>query len=515
MDGIEANKLDKSEASSTYAPVGIAVTGVEATDTAAIQAAHDALPARGGLIQLRAGVYAITAGGLAFTKQVTLVGAGGTLSGDGGTTPPRALTTLTYAYATGTPITLSAPGSILKDFALVNNAGATPTAGSGIDATASGNSGSQFRMVGVTVLGFWNNVAISGVYYMIDSCHFYDAVNWGVFAATSSAAYYDHGDQGIINCVFVGLTTTRSGAAAVRWESGGGLRFTGNKINGLTQPGNASVGSWVVGLDACVADGVSTSVLVVTGNSIEACSGQCVLVHQKGTTGTFSKVVVVGNELAISGTALWLDCTTAGQVSDVLFSNNVITDALMVWARRVKGLVIGANRLIRWTSNAIRIDVGCSDYQIEMPHTTGAGILLSDASVDDNTHNVAARINHHYVREIPTTTSPTVFTPLYKFSLVAYQSAIINVRLVGTVSTVGTFAIDATRLLTRNASGNVVLTTIGTDTTNGGAVQFAFDVASVAGEVLIKVASPLATSNDVAGIATVKLDGSVNTVTKS
>ena len=58
-------------------------TGVGATDRAAVQAAHDALPAGGGTIQLAPGAYVFDATGVTFTKPIRMVGAGGVLLGYG------------------------------------------------------------------------------------------------------------------------------------------------------------------------------------------------------------------------------------------------------------------------------------------------------------------------------------------------------------------------------------------------------------------------------------------------
>jgi len=80
MDGIEANKLDKSEASSTYAPAHVVAPpsgdATGATDLAAINAAITAANAAGGgLVVLQPGTYLIGSN-LLMRSNVTLRGAG-------------------------------------------------------------------------------------------------------------------------------------------------------------------------------------------------------------------------------------------------------------------------------------------------------------------------------------------------------------------------------------------------------------------------------------------------------
>jgi hypothetical protein len=86
----------------TYAAMVAAPTGVSATDSAAVQAAHDALPAGGGVLRLQRGTYDLTAG-VTLSKQVTVQGEGGPSS-----VAFVAATTIQCASATATPITVTA-----------------------------------------------------------------------------------------------------------------------------------------------------------------------------------------------------------------------------------------------------------------------------------------------------------------------------------------------------------------------------------------------------------------------
>ena len=92
-------------------------------DTAAIMAAHDALPAAGGRIYLPDGAYLAT--NLPFTKRVTFVG-NGSLEDETATAPCRIIKKST---ATGNLLTLSGFSSIVQGIAFIGQAG---NAGDGI-----------------------------------------------------------------------------------------------------------------------------------------------------------------------------------------------------------------------------------------------------------------------------------------------------------------------------------------------------------------------------------------------
>ena len=173
------------------------------------------------------------------------------------------------------------------------NTAATPTAGAGVAVT----SGDNLRVTRVKVLGFYVGVTVTqGRYQCFTNCSFFDSVHYGLYLRNTTAGQFDFGDISVMGCTFASLTTSRIADIACRWESGGGLRFVNNKTNGNY---NTLGQSQTVGLSAAVADGSSTSVLLVEGNSFEGIvnGGAPVVVTQSGTgTGSFSKVIVTGNE---------------------------------------------------------------------------------------------------------------------------------------------------------------------------------------------------------------------------
>jgi hypothetical protein len=159
----------------------------------------------------------------------------------------------------------------------------------------------------ISVIGFYDNVNFtSGEYYAMDKCYIFDPVRYGVRIRNILAA--DVGDMTITNSVFlISYFNTRAPAAAIHWESGGGLRFNNNKIN---WSGSAQ---WVNPIEIEPANHAVTSVMNINNNSIENASGNAVYIHNTTSdTFTLSKVAILGNEFGlIGGSAIKIDVDSA------------------------------------------------------------------------------------------------------------------------------------------------------------------------------------------------------------
>lgn len=97
----------------------------------------------------------------------------------------------------------------------------------------------------------------------------------------------DSGDQVIMGNYFaVGGSYTPD--AHVRQESAGGVKFIGNKVL-----------QGAIGYDLAVADGVATSILVITGNSFEYQTTSAIRLGLAGpsNTGTFAKILIGQNQI--------------------------------------------------------------------------------------------------------------------------------------------------------------------------------------------------------------------------
>lgn len=282
------------------------VTGV--SDRLALQGTIDALPSRGGYLQLCDGVFYLDAE-VTINKTIKIEGAGGGLSGDAGTADPLAPTTIKCLSATANGFNVSANGCTFRDFALVNTA--TATAGAGILATANNTA----TIDAISVKGFWNLLDLQGCYYSVTNCKLYDGVNFYLYMHAPSASYYDHGDMIIANNVLSTWHSTGTAVAQLRWEGGGGLKCVGNKFNSGGQVGNASSGMAQYAVQLLVADGVTTGSLIFTGNSISGkttnvCNFYVGLLGPS-KTGRITNLHIVGNEIPVGNQGITIEGDSA------------------------------------------------------------------------------------------------------------------------------------------------------------------------------------------------------------
>ena len=253
----------------------------------ALQAIIDAASA-GDTIYLPPGKFLINAE-LVINKPLKIVGSGGRFTTDEIASPPYPqvpATAIVTSSATANGIKVTGKGVILEDFAIINTRaiGSGPTAGTGLLFEGS----NQYALSRMTVQGFYDCVRTDGFYFTINECAIYDPVRYGMFFTQSNAALGDSGDCGVSNCIIV---TQRESIAAVRWESGGGVRWVNNKINYYKSPGR-----WQYGMDISVADGVGTGEFQIIGGAIAWATTAHVRVAQKGplNTGGFSYLTISG-----------------------------------------------------------------------------------------------------------------------------------------------------------------------------------------------------------------------------
>jgi hypothetical protein len=173
----------------------------------------------------------------------------------------------------------TATGRVTFENVWIRYMGVDPVAAAGIRWVL----GDFWVMKDVFVAGFYDNVAIENClgWYM-QHCYIVTPQRYGL--RIRNIAQPDGGDPVMVGNQFdTSLTTS---AAAVRYESGGGLKMVDNKIT-----------KHRIGLDIQMADGCDTSVFTAVGNSIEAQNDCCVRVGQMGTTGHMYGLTFTGNQL--------------------------------------------------------------------------------------------------------------------------------------------------------------------------------------------------------------------------
>jgi hypothetical protein len=450
-------------------------TGVAAIDVPNLMASIKALPMTGGMVKLQHGNYNVSGvAPLTADRSVRFVG-----QGRGGLTAEAPTRWITDTQ-NGVPLTVEAHGCSFEEFAIVNTSGLTPTSGRGILF----NKGDGARMTRMKVLGFFNQVEfIQGRYQQFTDNYFFDSQNYGLYLKNTDPLQGDFGDQSCYGNVFCSLTTGRIAQAAVRWESGGGLKFIGNKTNGNY---NTLGQSQIVGLDAAVADGIDTSVLTIVGNSfegIEAGSGGVgILIRQSGTgTGYYSKVTIGHNEF-LAGTAIEVRGTTADRIDEVLIAGNVFSgNSPGIVAKNCSTLVIGKNaHKLPLGQMLVKIDTGVREYSVEPQETDATTNIawLWDDTAGENVHR-GTGTGGTYRREIRATTSSVTYTPLTQVQMNPYTAAVIELKLTGQVAGVGAFVCVARRSIVQGDSGTApTVAVIGTDINTANAPTLQVDASA-------------------------------------
>jgi hypothetical protein len=329
-----------------------AATGVVNIDVANVQGFFNSISSMGGIVivpENYALPYEFGANIITIPVPVKMVGAGGRYLGDASDFPPKSASTFNFDSATTGGFLVTADGGcVFEDFSITNKSATTPTAGTGLAVTTNAN---MLAMRGVSIANFWNNADIRGQYYTVDSCHFFDYANYGVLLKAPSNVYYDHGDQGIVNCAFIHYFQAHGGNSAVRWESGGGLRFTGNKINGGYQVGNPSAGYNQYGLDISVESGCNTGVFMITGNSLENCLVAQLRIRPQQTSVAciVERVIISGNELFGAGVGCQIGTGGAAFTGynftrQVVIGDNTFSTGLTpIEVTSMNGLTVGIN----------------------------------------------------------------------------------------------------------------------------------------------------------------------------
>jgi len=267
----------------------------EGSDTANIQAAIDAAEAVNGRVFVPGGTYTLTST-LTIDASIEIFG------------NSTSATIIQTASTTDNIFYINTPDAVIIHNIWIRNTGAgTPTAGAGIyvDGGATNNGFSRFK-----------NLTISGMYRGI---FFKEAAAWTVSDSyivnnilegirIENTYVVDSGDSTITRCIFDNSDT--SGTYAIHQLSSGGLRLINNKI--LSH-------EWGYFLD--ILNGISTSILLIQGNSIEnfATSG----IHlDEEAGGTFLRIIIDGNQItSATGRPIYGE----GGLTNFVISDNVIT----------------------------------------------------------------------------------------------------------------------------------------------------------------------------------------------
>lgn len=439
-----------------------------AQDTAHIVAAEAALPPNGGTIVLGPGDFFLSSNGVVFTKPTHLEGQG---SSDGygylGDPTPAivAPTTIHFDFGSGTAVTFAAPASGCQGVHFSNEKAADIGSAAISLFNASGS-----LVHSCSTFGFGTGIVVTGgtVGYTLAFNKIYSPSQYGIWI--SNTANSDEGDPQVIGNMMVSGISPDS-VAAVFYQSGGGAKFVGNKINSDVSGGTRN--NWQYGIWMQPPTGSVSGIIPISGNSIENVNNDAVFVDNSAG-GHFGVISITGNEFLVGGAALhtgawpWL----------VSFVGNVVTASTnFVNSNGQSGLVAAGNvgnasgAMIAGAGFGLAVDLATNVVQ----NPTRPQVLMTDTSYTDTGNNLRNGGNRYVTREIPNLAPVGTKVGVYQVTVPAGQTVIAELSFAGTMSGVGGYAHRAARAIT-NAGGALSIATVGADFESGvPLIAWAFD----------------------------------------
>lgn len=339
-------------------------------DTAAINAAIADINSAGcGVLYFPCGTYKVTSGLTAITVPCFVMGDGGHGQEDGS----DSLSSIACTSQTAVVFTTTSPNVSFRDISGVNTFAGTPSAGAFIKATDS----RRALYSGVYVLGFYDNIDIEnsagfGDSWRMTGCHIEGPVRYGLRMRATNTP--DAGDCAISDSWFG--THSYDADAAIRIESGGGVKITNSKIN----MNAAASKRFAYGIDLAVANAVTTSVFLVSTMSIE--NIRTAGIHMTTTgSGEWGRMSLSNLQIGCYGStgsyAIDIAAASSAKIYDVILDN------------------ITATGLVGHTVTAIRAQ-NVTTLQYGAIYTTNFTGVFTDAggnvNIIDDTGSIAERV---------------------------------------------------------------------------------------------------------------------------
>lgn len=438
-------------------------------DTAALQAAVNALPI-GGRLLLPSGTYKVTQS-VTVSRPMTIEGSARTSAN------PAYGATIRTTDGAVTPLVVNSDHVTIRDVSFSCGAG-NPAVMAGQNAAVKFTAGNFCVIDRCRFAGFYVGVWVEvGYGWMFSDSYF---VNNGKYALLiRDVGNIDSGDQVLRGCQFDADMTTWVPDAAIRYESGGGLKMAQNKVTNHN-----------VGLDLAVEDGAATSVLVVTGNSFENQRVSCIKLARKGTTGTYARTNITGNQISGQLCSNPVISISAG-ITEVLVATNTMWgsasstvlfgitggDNIAIVDNSLRVALIGVNIA---SSSASNVRVAGNHFRdVATPTIDGTGAYASNKGLVEQRH----------LRPIINLTSTTTYTWLFQVNLPDRSGAEIELLVSGRIeSGVAGFVLRQRRMAVILAGGApVTLTTVGTDEAVGPPVDINWDTTSVPGALVVQI----------------------------
>jgi len=366
------NKLKDVVSVKDFGAVGDGVTD----DTAAIQAAINA-SVSGGNLFFPIGAYVITST-LTVTKNISFNGEDKFLS----YIKWSISTLIAISVDTVSPATFEKLGFRCTVPATIGGVGIK------LNSTSTQNAYSRINNC------FFENCyigiyTISALSYTISNNIF--SAYQGVAVIVQNTYMVDAGDSTIFNNLF---SNSAASATAILQYSSGGLKILSNKIN-----------SGAYGYQLVLADGVSTSDLLMNGNSIENTTTRAISIRTSSSNGIFNKIEITGNQIALTPAPIIIDTgLTTMQFKGVVICGNSIS----VSSNGSPGITINNTDLINVSGNCIS-----GGGTIAAGISTGAytsGVIGVNSCDSSFTNSVANASNSVFVSDSGKQTSTSSVT---------------------------------------------------------------------------------------------------------
>lgn len=317
------------------------------------------------------------------------------------------------------------------------------------------------RLDGIAATDCYDQIDVqSGEMWSAQEMDLYRAKRWGFRIRNGFNA--DSGDGSISNSLIY-TDVVAGGKAAIRLESGGGLKLTTVKT---LQFYNC--------FDLAVADGAATSILEIpSGNSFENPeSSECIRLGriEGGTTGTYKNIQIgaqvtgsIGTYPGVSNVTLSPNTSNVPYGLTILGGDNINVSPSMTLQDVEHGIVI--------RDPATNVRVG------------QFACVRCKSAVEDQRLTGQGSINRTETRNVDLPQSGS-YTNLYQLELAPYSGSKISTTVQGIVQNIGTVNTEISQLATRGDAG--VAMTEASRTIAGSPLDVTFDT-SKAGYVIVGV----------------------------
>lgn len=286
-----SNRINaKQDSLGWYQPEKYGAEGDGVTDdAAAFRAMINAIPARGGRVQLMSKTYLINSS-IIVNKPIIFVG-----NGMGDSTLTISTTKIITTASNLNLFNVVEDRVSFSGISFLNQQSGTPSSGSAIRLDSNYRTNSfvwGFTLADCEVKGFYDLVDLTNaVQWRVRDCDLWQPVRYGIYVACR--ALPDGGDSYISGCDFSTRGSWADATSAIYQESSGGLRITNCKINNGPIPTSQKYKYGYLGVI-----NAATTDLLITGTSFENIDSTGISVS-KTTTGDFGAVTVTGCEFAM------------------------------------------------------------------------------------------------------------------------------------------------------------------------------------------------------------------------